>query len=50
VFLTANDYYLNSRSGYHRRMSANDIGLILTLVVAGVFIALVLAVIYRLRK
>jgi len=31
-------------------MSANDIGLILTLVVAGVFIALVLAVIYRLRK
>jgi len=31
-------------------MSANDIGLILTLVVAGVFIALVLVLVYRLRK
>jgi hypothetical protein len=31
-------------------MSANDIGFILTLVVAAVFIALVLVVIYWLRK
>jgi hypothetical protein len=31
-------------------MSANDIGLILTVVVAAVFIALVLAVVYWMRK
>jgi hypothetical protein len=31
-------------------MSANDIGWILTLVVAAVFIAIVLALHYRLRK
>jgi len=31
-------------------MSANDIGLILTVVVAGVFLAIIIVVDYRMRK